>query len=130
MSESPIDLWNVTTEGDCEGRSIKHLGCYQGHFVDIAFALRKHSFYVLNFARGKDFKASPDDGSAAGVYVRVEGLKPDNSWYQSNLPRGVTAKRGNYYESIELTRGPDIEKIKASALAKLTPDERKALGYA
>lgn len=34
--ESPVGLWKVTTEGDCEGKSTKDLGTYEGHIVDIA----------------------------------------------------------------------------------------------
>jgi hypothetical protein len=128
MNNSPIDFWNVTTEGDCEGRSTTHLGCYQGHFADIAFALRKKCYYTLNFERGKDFKVEQDDGSAATVNVRINGLSRDNSWYQKHTPPGVNLLPGQYYESVVLSRQANLDKLRAHALSKLTPDEIKALG--
>ena len=36
--KNPYGIWIVTTEGDCEGRSTRHLGVFQGYIDDIAFA--------------------------------------------------------------------------------------------
>ncbi len=46
---SPIGNWEVTTEGDCEGRSIKNLGIFYGHIVEIAFYLADRCYYTLQF---------------------------------------------------------------------------------
>ena len=42
-------LWQVTTEGDCEGRSVCNLGVYEGNIDEIAFALADKCCYCLNF---------------------------------------------------------------------------------
>ena len=52
MIKAPYDkvygLWNVTTEGDCEGRSVRNLGTYEGNIDEIAFALADKCFYRSN----------------------------------------------------------------------------------
>ena len=50
---NPIGWWNVSTEGDCEGRSTDQLGTHYGHVAEIAFALRKKSGYSLRFEPSK-----------------------------------------------------------------------------
>lgn len=45
----PIGLWRVTTQGDEEGRTTKHLGMHEGHIVDIARQLSGEAFYDLCF---------------------------------------------------------------------------------
>jgi hypothetical protein len=49
IGSSPIGWWKVTTEGDCEGRSTRDLGIFEGHVVDIAYHLAKHAMYQLEF---------------------------------------------------------------------------------
>lgn len=46
---SPVGWWNVSTEGDCEGRTTTQLGTYYGHVAEIAFALADRCYYVLEF---------------------------------------------------------------------------------
>lgn len=47
MSDSPVGWWEVTTEGDCEGRSTTKLGIHYGHVAEIALSLR--AGYSLRF---------------------------------------------------------------------------------
>ena len=51
--DNPIGLWEVTTEGDVEGRSTKTLGTFEGHIVDIALNLRTQCYYSLTFKKTK-----------------------------------------------------------------------------
>lgn len=46
---TPINWWQVTTEGDCEGRTTKDLGDFYGHMVEIAFHLADKVYYSLTF---------------------------------------------------------------------------------
>lgn len=46
---NPFGTWKVTTEGDCEGRSIKTIGVFEGHIVDIALELGQQGGYSLSF---------------------------------------------------------------------------------
>ena len=41
--------FEVTTEGDCEGRSIRNLGIHTGYIDEIAFALADKCYYTLKF---------------------------------------------------------------------------------
>lgn len=50
-SESPVGWWDVTTEGDCEGRSITQLGIHYGHVAEIAFSLGGSGGYSLRFQK-------------------------------------------------------------------------------
>ena len=52
--KSPVGCWEVTTEGDVEGRTVKKLGLWSGHIVDIAFALAPQSSYKLTFQHALD----------------------------------------------------------------------------
>lgn len=36
---SNYGTFKVTTEGDCEGKSVRHLGTFTGYIDEIAFAL-------------------------------------------------------------------------------------------
>lgn len=42
-------FWEVTTEGDCEGRSVSRLGIYEGYIDKIALALADRCYYSLCF---------------------------------------------------------------------------------
>ena len=47
--ESPVGWWKVTTEGDCEGRSVTHLGTHYGHICEIDLGLAGAAYYGLHF---------------------------------------------------------------------------------
>lgn len=47
----PEGYWQVTTEADCEGRSMKTLGFFKGNYAEIALALADKCCYSLHFAR-------------------------------------------------------------------------------
>lgn len=72
VSESPVDLWKVTTEGDCEGRSTNTLGVYQGHIVDIALELSKHSFYSLYFEKAKTEDLRSEKGDSVSIVLDIK----------------------------------------------------------
>lgn len=42
-------VWQVTTEGDCEGRSTNRLGIYNGYIDEIALMLADSAYYSLTF---------------------------------------------------------------------------------
>lgn len=47
----PVGIWKVTTEADCEGRTTRELGFWEGHIADIAFYLADYCSYSLYFSR-------------------------------------------------------------------------------
>jgi hypothetical protein len=53
MSLTQRGIWVVTTEGDCEGRSTRNLGIYNGVVEEIALHLADKVEYQLNFSEYK-----------------------------------------------------------------------------
>lgn len=48
---NPFGIWQVSTEGDEEGKTIKILGVYTGFVDKIALALANKAYYSLLFKR-------------------------------------------------------------------------------
>lgn len=44
-------VWRVTTEGDCEGKTVNDLGVHEGSVIDIARKLSGHCYYALCFKK-------------------------------------------------------------------------------
>jgi len=127
--------WNVTTEGDCEGRSVLHLGVYTGYIDEIALALSKHVYYKLRFELFDDLTSNAE--IAADVEISVpRHITDDQTELLSAMlkKRPVTITQGKY--GVKIINGDSPEAIalakkesdRASALAKLTDDEKAALG--
>lgn len=145
---STYGLWRVTTEGDCEGRSVRDLGTYEGHIDDIAFKLASQAYYSLRFSvvnpsmrsmvpTGTKVQISLDIDTVTGTWDLhgKERAKAFAHWFKRN-GREVTVGDGQYYACIELIDGADPEAIarkqqeaaRHAALAKLTDADKKALG--
>lgn len=76
---NPVSVWKVETEGDCEGRSIKDLGVWQGHVAEIAFHLAGKSHYELKFT---DLKGT----RTAGEQVPTNNITKHNYvWISFNI---------------------------------------------
>ena len=113
---SPIGLWKVTTEGDCEGRTTKNLGVHEGHIVDIAKKLSGEAYYVLRFENSKE--AAPAKLKPACAYVEISLSISTGTWDMPSVEREEAFKkwlskspakntdysihRGNYFASIGL----------------------------
>ena len=137
-------FWKVTTEGDCEGKSIRDLGVHYGYLDDIAFALADKCYYSLCFklvdpmtldvpTKNKvnivlDIDSGTWDMASSSRVAFVENMLKD---------RDVSVKASNYFASVELAMGKTIEQQKArekemlkkQALSKLSEAERSALGF-
>jgi hypothetical protein len=68
--DSPIGAWKVTTDGDHTGRSIKPLGVYNGHIVDIAKRLAGYAMYQLYFEKLVVDELPDDPESAVHIKLR------------------------------------------------------------
>lgn len=76
FNTNPVGMWEVTTEGDCEGRTTKQLGVHEGHIVDIARNLASQTGYGLHFRKlkvSKTLRASPKFNGPIkiGVYPQM-----------------------------------------------------------
>lgn len=128
--------WEVTTEGDVEGRSIKNLGIFTGHVDEIALHLADMCFYSLSFKLvepTKEFTPKKDSvnvmfdiNSDTWNYIKTEsGL---NNIKHTFRDRPVNIKPSCYFASftIESTNYNEIKK--KEALSKLTEEEKVLLG--
>lgn len=130
-------FWRVTTEGDCEGRSVRHLGTYEGYIDEIAFALADKCCYCLNFEA-----INPLDMTPKSKTVDIQLNVGSGTWdmdtdtrvaevgsLMENRP--VSVIKSNYYGCVRLiTNKKTTEDKRAEALAKLSVEERRLLGLA
>jgi len=133
--------WKVTTEGDCEGRTVKDLGIYQGYVDEIALSLGDKAYYKLMFEVAND----PTTTRKAVVSeVNVSFGIDSGTWdmskherinYIKEVFRGrpVSIKESPYYAGFVVSSSAyqDAKNKKTdlveAAIAKLTYDELQAL---
>lgn len=132
-------LWRVTTEGDCEGRSIKDLGIYEGNIDELAFALADKCMYALKFSAVDPIEL---DMSPKCKTVDIQLNISSGTWDMKSTTRAMEVGRlfknrpvivseSNYYGCVRLsTNQKTVAEKRADALAKLTAEERKLLGLA
>ena len=136
---NPYGLWEVTTEGDCEGKSTIHLGTFIGYLDEIATALSGAAFYTLTFKKISGEKAPVSYPSVKDVHVNLSGgpaISDDSKrlalFRQMLEKRPVKVEPSNYWHSVRIDI-PDErlnELRRQAALAKLTKEERELLGLA
>lgn len=137
--ENPIGFWEVTTEADCEGRGVRRIGIYNGHYCDIAVGLANQACYSLHFKKvdPKDMIA-PTHRTRDKVQITFSdsiGEKPNEMINRMNdiiNPINFTVEKG-MWDGHVLLHFPETEaarkaKAIADAKAKLTPEELKLLG--
>ena len=108
----PYGTWQVTTDGDVEGRSTRHLGTYQGYLDDIAKALANEAMYDLKFKKVGPVDQLPEPEREPGsVHVQLDigsktwDLKSDNRamlMREVLKDRPVEVAESNYYASVKL----------------------------
>lgn len=139
-------LWKVTTENDCEGRTMKELGYYEGNPIDIAFVLSDKAMYSLSFTEVSAAIITPDELEKStrdevnltfamdSIYSACDDIVSFvNGFFIENRPVYVDSKRA--FNSITLKKGVpdknrDLELARKQALSKLTEDEKVLLGLA
>lgn len=140
---SSYGIWKVTTEGDCEGKTTKNLGVYEGNISDIAFYLKNKCEYSLQFSPAKAIKIDSCDVTHYG-YVNVSLDIDSGTWNMSpedrvnyfkvllnteNRENVIIVEPGQYYASVRLVGYDSHEDyIRKTALEKLTDEEKEVLG--
>lgn len=137
-------FWKVTTEGDCEGRSVRDLGTHFGYIDDIAFALADKSYYSLCFKEIEPFDHKVPTGTKVNVTLDIDSKTWDMKMVERKAfmekllgDRDTAVENGEAYASVTLVMGKNElqrkarqeEMLKQQALAKLSSEERAALGY-
>ena len=147
MPPSTLGLWTVTTEGDCEGRTVKQLGTFIGHFDDVALHLADQAYYGLRMKyttqkeqtlrkTGSEVEVSFDIETGTwdiGTYPRAEIVR---IWLKNNDRTEVAVKEGKYYACVKLLGARTSAERKKLAdaidreklLNKLTDREKELLG--
>ncbi len=107
-------LWKVTTEGDCEGRSVRDLGIHEGYLDDVAFDLADKTYYYLQFTLVEPKKPIPStkpSPKSVNIVLNIES----GTWEMSGSERvkliskilsgrPVQVSDGQYYASVTLTK--------------------------
>lgn len=144
--ESVHGIWHVTTEGDCEGRSVKDLGVWEGYIDDIAFQLADQCYYSLKF-KAVDLSALTKTIPSLRKEVNVSFDIDSNTWDLASVDLGglasdlfrdrpVTVQDSRYHASFTLVRDVDEKAVekqireakRQAALAKLSDEELELLG--
>lgn len=129
--------FRVTTEGDCEGRSVMDLGVYTGYIDEIAFALADKCYYTLHF---KSVEPTPLDMTPKKDTVKISLDIDSGTW---DL-KGSDAM--NYFKSFFADRDIEVvdawncgtceisthketaEEKREKILQKLSEEEKRILG--
>lgn len=136
---SVYGVFKVTTEGDCEGRSVRDLGTYKGYIDEIAFALADKCYYSLTF-----HQINPEEHKLDMTPKRKEVVitldidsgtwdleEKDRIKYFKNLfkDRDIEVSNSNFYASAKIsTNKKTKEEKKQEILNKLTDEEKEILG--
>lgn len=103
--------WEVTTEGDCEGRTIKYLGIWTGYLDEIAFSLADQCEYSLRFTKSEQKQVKKTKAKDVNVSLNVDS----NTWHMSDEElvaemknifknRNVDVNKCCYYASFTLSK--------------------------
>lgn len=110
--------WKVTTEGDCEGRSVRTLGVFEGNFDEVAMALADKCYYSLQFepVEPKTLDLTPVRNSVSvsfGIGSNTWGMTPERraEYFASLLPDDgpVSVETGTYYASVKLVLNEPLD---------------------
>lgn len=115
--------WKVTTEGDCEGRTVREIGTFYGHLDELARQLAHFCYYSLQFSAITEPKEiDPRNPLATPKRVHVSLNIDSKTWDMKpseraaamasvfkNNDRPVDVKDGTYYASflIEWPNAPE-----------------------
>lgn len=139
--ENPEGFWEVSTEGDCEGRSMRRLGIFKGHYCDIALALADQCCYSLHFRKIEPADMVPPAGCER---EKVQITFSDSNFREPDAvmngvrpvanARNISVEAGMWSGHVTLYRPCSEADKKARAIAKakakLTPEELEVLGLA
>lgn len=129
--------WQVTTEGDVEGRSTKPLGFFTGHVDEIALYLADKCYYSLCFKHIEPVTDFTPTGKSVNVTFDIDSktwdLTPKERSEEITVlfkNRPVKISQGNAYASFTISlEDKEADEFKRQqALLKLTDEDKKALG--
>jgi hypothetical protein len=105
--------WKVTTEGDCEGRTIIDLGIHHGYLDKIAFALGGKAYYSLKFQSidKPEVTSHPSPVKSVNIQLDVDSgtwdlRRGDRAEAIRKILKGrrVTVEECNFYATVTLKK--------------------------
>lgn len=131
-------FWHVTTEGDCEGRSITDLGVFEGNIDTIALALADRCYYYTLYFTAVDPTAYDKTPKKDEINISIYGAsgmydmtKEERLDAMRNMlkDRPVFVRDGDRADTFIIsTKQESREKRRQKVLDKLTAEERELLG--
>lgn len=109
---NPYGLWKVTTEGDCEGRSSRNLGIFEGYLDDIAFYLADKAYYTLEFEKIDILRISHKNVNAERSEVNVSLDISSGTWGMSSEERVLEFKKLLSERHVRVTEGDTYASVK------------------
>jgi len=110
-------VWEVSTEGDVEGRTIRRLGTYTGYVDEIALHLADKSYYSLKFKKTEqpsefiqkcdEVSVKFDIGSGTWPICNSGNLDKIREIFSD---REVEIVEGNYYASFTIKSNKKSER--------------------
>jgi len=135
MYESTYGLWQVTTEGDVEGRSTRNLGTFEGHVDEIALHLADQCYYSLQFKLMEPIEKFVPKKKSVSVMFDIGtgtwdmGRRLTEKMRAFFADRPVQIEDSNYFSSFTITTEQNARaEDRRKALAKLTNYEKELLG--
>ncbi|MDE7246240.1 MAG: hypothetical protein K2O18_20010 [Oscillospiraceae bacterium] len=136
---NPNGIWIVSTEGDDEALTMRSLGMYSGRIDEIAFALADKASYALHFKK-VDLSIPAPPPAKARTYISI--VLDNESGIQHLSPEGrakfvrkmlkdasnIEVRECQIYGAVGLRREDPRDAVRKAALAKLTDEEKSALG--
>lgn len=108
-------LWEVTTEGDVEGRTVTNLDVHEGFLDDIAFRLGGKAYYSLQFKLLNPAEQKTPKELLPVDSVSVTLFVDSGTWDMKSAERAVavseilkgrpvTVSQGTFYASVILSK--------------------------
>lgn len=122
MKNQPI--YKVTTEADCEGRTMKTLGYFVGEIDEIALFLADKCAYELKFEIVEPIEAGKPTGNTVKVCLDYF-INPN---YVKNYSVNYSNSCGYYGVISTVTPEDKDEILRKETLDSLTHDQQRVLG--
>ncbi len=109
-ADSPVGLWKITTEGDCEGRTIDHIATEEGHIGDLALKYAGYAMYQLNFTKAYGTPRPPKERNQVMISLDIKS----KTWDMNKEQRAAAIQKflgpnfvvspTTYYAAVEIKR--------------------------
>lgn len=95
-------LWRVTTEGDCEGRTTRNLGEHWGTIREIAKNLSRSAEYTLYFKWISHEPPNQSQDFLDNVHIHVDGVDSKTLAFELRMAGAIVISESNYGVRISL----------------------------